>query len=51
MQKSEVKDINDSHPFMGTVLRMIKAGEKITKDSPFYQTYLLARQRGFVERN
>ena len=50
MQEGEVLDISSSYPFMGKVLKMIDAGEKIESNSPFYETYLLARQRGFVER-
>jgi len=50
MQEGEVSDISKGHPLMGVVLKMIESGEKIEKDGPFYSTYLLARQRGFVER-
>lgn len=50
MRNQEVEDIENTHRFMSVVLEMVKRGAKIHRDGPFYQTYLLARQRGFVER-
>lgn len=50
MKRGEIEDISLMHPFMGVVLGMIDQGESITQGSPFYDTYLMARQRGFVER-
>lgn len=50
MQKGEVEAINNSDPFMPTVLRMIGNGKEIGMGSPFFQTYMVARQRGFVKR-
>jgi hypothetical protein len=50
MQDGEVKAINDSHPFMSTVLRMIGNNQRIEMDNPLFPTYMVARQRGFVER-
>ncbi|MCB9800562.1 MAG: hypothetical protein H6773_00030 [Pseudomonadales bacterium] len=50
MREGEVLYITNNHPFMAEVLRMVDRAEAITSESPFYQTYLLARQRGFVKR-
>jgi len=50
MKEQEIEDINSTYPWMSVVLRMIENGESISQDSQFYQTYLLARSRGFVER-
>ncbi|PJC44123.1 MAG: hypothetical protein CO039_00350 [Candidatus Pacebacteria bacterium CG_4_9_14_0_2_um_filter_34_50] len=50
MKTKEVSDLRSRYPFMGEVLRMIERGEKIDANSPYYNTYLMARQRGFVER-
>jgi len=50
MHSKEVNDLNNMYPLMGHVIRMIENGENITSDSPFYQTYLAARQRGLVYR-
>lgn len=50
MKEEEIKDINTNYPFIGLVLGMIRKGDKITSESPYFKDYLLARQRGFVER-
>jgi hypothetical protein len=50
MRVREVLDISRNYPFMAEVLRIVDGGEPITSESPFYQTYLLARQRGFIKR-
>lgn len=50
MKEGEIKDIKKNYPFVAVVLRMIENGESITQDSHLWLSYLLARQRGFVER-
>jgi hypothetical protein len=51
MKEGEVKDINKKYPLMRFVLGLVGKGEKITSDSPFYETRLMARQRGFTGRD
>lgn len=50
MHNREADDLNSMYPLMGHVIRMVENGESITPDSPYYQTYLAARQRGLVHR-
>ena len=50
MKEQEAVDLNTQHPFLRSVLRMVDAGKPIGSESPFWDTYLIARQRGLVHR-
>lgn len=50
MHDNEVKYLSEKYPLIGEVLRRLVEGETITEDSPFWETYLIARQRGLVHR-
>ena len=50
MKEGEIKDINKRYPLMRFLLRRILEGEEIKQGDPNYDAYLMARQRGFVER-
>ena len=50
MKSGEVDDLNARYPFLSEVLRIIQGGGTIGQDSPYWDTYLIARQRGLVER-
>lgn len=50
MHPSEASDLSESYPFLDEILRMVESGEVIELGHPLYETYLLARQRGLVQR-
>ena len=50
MKEGEISEINNRYPFMKSLLRRILQGDKVQQGDPFYDTYLMARQRGFVKR-
>lgn len=50
MHQNEIEYLKQHYPLIGEVLRSLIEGEKITADSPLWDTYLMARQRGLVQR-
>ena len=50
MKSGEINDLNAQYPFLSHVLRILSEGGTIDQDSPYWDTYLIARQRGLVHR-
>lgn len=50
MNEAEINNLKDMYPLLSHVLRMIEQGESIKQESPYWDTYLIARQRGLVMR-
>jgi len=50
MKFKEAHYLKATYPFLSIVLQMISRGVIIKESDPFWPTYLIARQRGLVER-
>lgn len=50
MKIKEVTDLTGVYPLLSTVLRIISQGKIIREEDPMWPTYLIARQRGLVQR-